>query len=86
VFADLETFYVETTDLTEIDVVDLAVGDEVTVEADALSDISMTALVESISDTYREKGGDIIYTARLKLVDPDERLRWGMTVSVRFER
>ncbi len=86
VFADLSTLYIETVDLTEIDVIDLAVGEEVEVVADALPDLTMTAVVESIGEAYREKGGDIVYPAKLKLNDPDARLRWGMTVSVTFQK
>ena len=70
----------------EVQVVVLAVGDEVEVVADALPDVTMTAVGESIGDAYREKGGDVVYPARLKLVDPDNRLRWGMTVSVTFQK
>ena len=46
VFADLSTLYIETVDLTEIDVIDLEVGQEVEVVADALPDLTMTAVVE----------------------------------------
>ena len=86
VFADLSTLYIETVDLTEIDVIDLEVGQEVEVVADALPDLTMTAVVESIGDAYREKGGDVVYPAKLKLNDPDARLRWGMTVSITFQK
>lgn len=86
VFADLSTLYIETVDLSEIEVIDLEVGEEVEVVADALPDLTMTAVVESIGDAYREKGGDIVYPAKLKLNDPDARLRWGMTVSITFQK
>ena len=41
--------------------------------------------MESISDLYEEKRGDVTYTARILLDEDDERLRWGMTVVVTFE-
>jgi HlyD family secretion protein len=83
--ADLSKMYVETDDLTEIEVVDVKIGQNVTVVADALPDVEMTGTVESISQVFEEKRGDITYTVRIILDDPDPRLRWGMTVVVTFE-
>ena len=83
--ADLSETYVETDDLTEIEVVDVEVGQKVTVVADALPDVEMTGTVESISQVFEEKRGDITYTVRIILDNPDPRLRWGMTVVVTFE-
>jgi multidrug resistance efflux pump len=83
--ADLSQLYVETDDLTEIEVVDVEVGQKVTVVADALPNVEMTGTVESISQVFEEKRGDITYTVRIILDDPDPRLRWGMTVVVTFE-
>ncbi len=84
--ADLSQLYVETDDLTEIEVVDVEVGQKVTVVADALPDVEMTGTVESINQVFEEKRGDITYTVRIALDDPDPRLRWGMTVVVTFEK
>ena len=83
--ADLSELYVETDDLTEIEVVDVQVGQKVSVVADALPEVEMTGTVESISQVFEEKRGDITYTVRIILDDPDPRLRWGMTVVVTFE-
>jgi multidrug resistance efflux pump len=83
--ADLSRLYVETDDLTEIEVVDIKVGQKVTVVADALPGVEMTGTVESISQVYEEKRGDVTYTVRILLDNPDPRLRWGMTVVVTFE-
>jgi multidrug resistance efflux pump len=83
--ADLSKMYVETDDLTEIEVVDVEVGQKVTVVADALPEVEMTGTVESINQVFEEKRGDITYTVRIILDDPDPRLRWGMTVVVTFE-
>lgn len=82
--ADLSQLYVETQDLTEIEVVDVRVGQRVRVVADALPDIKMEGVVESVSEYYIEKRGDITYTVRIRLLNPDPRLRWGMTVVVTF--
>lgn len=83
--ADLSSLFVETDDLTEIEVVDVEVGQKVTVVADALPSVEMTGTVESINQVFEEKRGDITYTVRISLDDPDPRLRWGMTVVVTFE-
>lgn len=84
--ADLSELYVETTDLTERDVVKLSEGQAAIVMPDALPDLSMTGEVVKIARSSGKKGGDVIYTVRIKLDDPDPRLRWGMTVEVRFEK
>lgn len=84
VLADLSRWYVETKDLNELDVVDIEVGQKVEVKADALSDVTLTGRVEWIDETYAEKSGDVVYTVRIKLDEPDSRLRWGMTVQVEF--
>ena len=84
--ADFSRMVVETDDLTEIEVVDVAVGQKVSVVPDALPDVELTGVVESIGQVFEEKRGDITYTVRILLDYPDPRLRWGMTVSTRFEK
>lgn len=84
--ADFSTWIVETRDLTEIDVVHVAVGQEVWVVPDALPDLELKGTVESIAQTFTERSGDIVYTVRIRLSEDDPRLRWGMTVSAVFER
>lgn len=85
VIADLSGWYIETTDLTENEVVSIAVGQTALIVSDALPDLEMSAEVETIGETYQLIAGDITYTARLSLTDPDSRLRWGMTVEVTFD-
>ncbi len=81
---DFSQWYVETDNLTEIEVVDIADGDQATITPDALPDLDLSGEVEKISDLYEEKRGDVTYTARIRLTDDDPRLRWGMTVAVVF--
>ncbi|MFM8322425.1 MAG: HlyD family secretion protein [Chloroflexota bacterium] len=83
--ADLSKVYIETDDLTEIEVVDVIVGQTALVTADALPGVEMQGTVEKISNVFEEKRGDITYTVRLLLSNPDPRLRWGMTVVVSFD-
>lgn len=84
--ADFSQWFVETDNLTEIEVVNVSNNDQATIVPDAIPDLSMSSKVDSISDLYEEKRGDVTYTARLKLDRTDPRLRWGMTVAVTFQR
>ena len=85
IIADFSQMYAETDDLTEIEVVKVSVGQNVTVVPDALPDIELIGTVDQISDIFEEKRGDITYTARILLNDVDPRLRWGMTVVISFD-
>lgn len=83
--ADTSAWVVETTDVTELEVVQLAVGQRVTITADALSDAAMTGVVTEISGSSILQGGDVIYTVRITVDEADPRVKWGMTVEVVFE-
>lgn len=82
--ADLSAWYVETSDLTELEVVNISEGQKVNIEPDALPGVLLNGTVESISQSYTLQGGDILYTVKIKLTNTDERLRWGMTVQTTF--
>ena len=84
-FADFSKWYVDTSDLTELDVVKIDPSKDVTIIPDAMPDLSLTGSVESISRTFKEKGPDITYTVRILLDKIDPALRWGMTVEAHFE-
>lgn len=83
--ADFSQWYVETDNLTEIDVVNVSIDQPVSIVPDALPDVTLSGKVESIADFYEEKRGDVTYTARILVNEMDPRLRWGMTVVVTFE-
>ncbi len=82
---DFSQMYAETDDLTELEVVDISIGQKTIIIPDALPDLELTGTVEEISDQYEEKRGDITYTARIRIDDIDPRLRWGMTVAITFQ-
>jgi multidrug resistance efflux pump len=84
VLADTSSWYVETSDLTENEVVKIDTGQSVILLPDALPDVKMSGIVESIGETYVEHSGDITYVVRIKLDQPDPLLRWGMTVEAHF--
>ena len=86
ILADFGALLVETTNLTEIDVVQVSLGQSVQVAADALPGVEILGTVEAISEAFQDVRGDITYKARIRLEETDPRLRWGMTVLVSFEK
>jgi HlyD family secretion protein len=82
--ADFATWMIETTDLTELDVAKVTLGQPAMIHFDALSDIGLIGRVTNIKPFGENKQGDIVYTVVLKLETTDERLRWNMTASVEF--
>jgi multidrug resistance efflux pump len=84
--ADFSHWLVNTTDLTEIDVVELEEGQPVTVTLDALPDVELKGTISSIGQTFSENQGDIVYEVTILLTDIDPAMRWGMTSAVTFEK
>ena len=85
VLADFSSWIVETDDLNEMEIPFVQVGQAVQVQPQALPELELSGEVSSIGQYFQEKFGDIVYTAKIALQDTDERLRWGMTVTVKFE-
>lgn len=84
VIADTSQWYVDTSDLNELDVVKVSVGQKVDITADALPGVKMSGVVEQIGETPKNQGTDVLYTVHIRLDNPDARLRWGMTMEVIF--
>jgi multidrug resistance efflux pump len=82
---DTSSWVVETSDTTELEVVDIAVGQKVTFTPDALPDAVMNGTVTAVSQSSFTQGGDVIYTVYIKVDNVDPRVKWGMTVQVTFE-
>ena len=82
--ADLSEFYVETSDLTELEVVKIAVGQVVEIRPDALPETALSGHVERIGESFETQAGDVVYTVKIGLDESDPRLRWGMTVEISF--
>lgn len=82
--ADFSQWLVKTTDLTEIDVVNLSVGQPVVVTLDALPDVELAGEILSIGQSYAENQGDIVYEVIILLTDAHPAMRWGMTAEVGF--
>lgn len=83
--ADFSQWLVKTTDLTEIDVVNLAEGQPVSVALDALPDAELSGEILSIGQNYAENQGDIVYEVTILLTDTLPSMRWGMTAAVSFK-
>jgi HlyD family secretion protein len=83
--ADFSQWLVKTTDLTEIDVVNLKEGQLVTVSLDALPDAELKGTIQSIGQTYAENQGDVVYEVIILLTDTHPAMRWGMTAAVAFQ-
>jgi multidrug efflux pump subunit AcrA (membrane-fusion protein) len=84
VIADTSEWYVETTDLTENEIVDIQENMEVIVVPDALPELELKGSIEAIANFFVEKSGDITYRVRVRLEETDPRLKWGMTTETRF--
>jgi multidrug resistance efflux pump len=84
--ADFSKWVIKTTDLTEIDVVNIKQGQTALIILDALPDVELTGTVDAIGGTYSEKQGDIVYEVTIILNDTNPNLRWGMTAEVKFEQ
>ncbi len=82
---DPSGWIVETTDITELEVVKIAVGQRVSMVPDALPDVTLMGTVSEISQAYFMSGGDVQYIIRIKVDNVDARIRWGMTVEATFE-
>ena len=83
--ADLSGWKVETTDLTELNVVGVEKGMSTLVTFDAIPDLELTGTVAQIKSLGINKQGDITYTVVIDLGEGDERLKWNMTAFATFE-
>lgn len=85
-FADFNGWRVKTTDLTELDVVDLQEGDPVEIQVDAIPGETLTGTVTDIATNSQLSRGDVTYEVTIDLdAAPDLPLRWGMTVFVNVD-
>lgn len=84
--ADFTKWVVKTTDVTEIDVVNVKEGQTVTVTFDAFPDVQLMGTVASVGQTYTQNQGDVVYEVTILLTDTHPSLRWGMTAAVKFEK
>jgi HlyD family secretion protein len=79
--ADLAAWQIETTDLTELDVVRVRAGSSVTMTFDAIPGLELSGRVSRIRALGENKQGDITYVVTITPDRQDGRLRWNMTAS-----
>ncbi|MCC6455309.1 MAG: HlyD family efflux transporter periplasmic adaptor subunit [Caldilineaceae bacterium] len=82
--ADLSHMQVETTDLSERDVVRVAAGQPVVVFVKALNR-ETPGRVARVSPQATVIGGDVVYTVVIDLDEQPPDLRWGMSVEVEIQ-
>ncbi len=85
VMADMSAWRIETSDLTELDIVAVREGDPVTISFDALPEVTLPGVVTRIETLGKTFQGDVIYTVAVEPQGWDERLRWNMTATVSLE-
>jgi multidrug resistance efflux pump len=86
VLATLDHLEAHTTDLTELDVANVAVGQPAEVRVDALPDSSFAGEVAEIALQAQDYRGDVVYRVIVALTEAlDPALRWGMTTEVRID-
>jgi HlyD family secretion protein len=87
VLATLDQLQVRTTDLTELDVGRISVGNAAEVSVDALPDVKFDGVVSEIGLQGEDYRGDVVYEVIVEFTDTDlpESLRWGMTAMVEIE-
>jgi multidrug efflux pump subunit AcrA (membrane-fusion protein) len=78
---DLNNLQVKTTDLSEIDVARIAIGDQVVVTFDALPDLVLAGSVISVAPKADE-GAGVNFPVTIALNEIPDALRWGMTAFV----
>jgi multidrug resistance efflux pump len=79
--ADLSSLDIETTDLNEIDLVRVAVGDPVKVSFDALPETILDGQVTAIA-SQASPGAGVNYTVTITIGAVPDSLRWGMSAFV----
>ena len=84
IVADLTSLRVETTDLSELDVTAVSMGQECTISIEAIGE-SVPGHVLSISPLPTTLGGDVVYAATVELDEIPEGALAGMSAEVNFE-
>ena len=82
---DLATLRVETTDLDEVDVARVALGQRASVTFDAIAERVFAGQVVRISPMAEPGAGGVNYTVVVTLDESDPAIRWGMTAFVDIE-
>lgn len=83
---DVSAWQVETTDLVELDIVNIHPGDKAVVTFDAIPSLKISGVVNRIKQMGVASKGDTTYTVTIDLDESDPRLLWNMKAFVAFEK
>ncbi|MBI5564398.1 MAG: efflux RND transporter periplasmic adaptor subunit [Chloroflexi bacterium] len=83
--ADLNSWEVETDDLSEVDIVNVRIDQTVALTLDALPEVKLNGTVIAITPKAQTKRGDVTYTVKVRVNEADARLKWGMTAQVEIK-
>jgi HlyD family secretion protein len=83
---DISSWQIETTDITEIDIVRISVGDSVKVSIDAIPGLMLEGRVNRIKGIGEKVKGDTTYTVIIDVDTDDPRLLWNMKAFVAFQK
>lgn len=84
--ANLEQWHIETSDLTELEVIDVVLGSTVDVLLDAYPDSRLTGEVIEIASNSTISLGDVTYVVTVELENPaDINLHWGLTSLIELD-
>jgi HlyD family secretion protein len=79
--ADMASWQIETTDLTELNIAQIHEGDRVALTFDALPGVELAGQVLRVKGLGENHQGDIVYRVIVVPDQFDARLRWNMTAS-----
>jgi multidrug resistance efflux pump len=80
--ADLDRWQVQTDDLSEVDVINIRVGQPAKITVDAIPGATLDGAVASITPRAETQRGDVTYTVKVDVSGDDPRAFWGMTAQV----
>lgn len=81
---DLSRWLIETTDLSELEVVRVAAGDDATLTFEALPDLVLAGRVDRIQVRGTGDAGNVVFAVAIRPDEHNEQLRWNMTATVRI--
>ena len=82
--ADMSSWLIETTDLSELEVVRVAVGDTATITFEALPDTVVSGRVARIQVRGTSENGGVLFAVAIRPDEHHPELRWNMSATVRI--
>ena len=79
--ADLQNVRIETTDLSELDIAAVKIGQPANVYVEALNQ-EFPGKVTAISPIFETIGGDVVFKVTIQLDEQSRDLLWGMSTEV----